>query len=267
MMDTIKRRFLREGVFANGTMLATGFTMIELMVSLAIIAMLVTILLPALSKAKESAKQVFCLSNLRGVTQGAYLYASDSNGYAPCRLPGYAMYAVEEVSRRLMYGAIRLKYFRGLQMVDTKYWGAEALRCPSRPSQENVPINAVSWWDTKDYYGNKPISVGSTDYVIRTNYPIKDFRFEQFAAMASDVNAPGWKLGEKPDQVYAADYRYLGFGLPANSYHPHTLLLGFEDGSAAKELIRNASNVPTAPGFANYGYYLMRRSNYNRPWR
>ena len=60
-----------------------GFTLIELLVVVAIIALLVAILVPALSNARELAKSVVCRSNLSQCALALHMYANDYNGWLP----------------------------------------------------------------------------------------------------------------------------------------------------------------------------------------
>ena len=60
-----------------------GFTLVELLVVIGIIALLIAILLPALARAKESAKTVQCLSTCRMMATAAVIHANDHLNYYP----------------------------------------------------------------------------------------------------------------------------------------------------------------------------------------
>ncbi|MGN6370951.1 MAG: type II secretion system protein [Phycisphaerae bacterium] len=59
---------------------ARGFTLIELLVVVAIIALLISILLPSLGKARDRARLTQCQANIKAVLAGEYTYATDWNG-------------------------------------------------------------------------------------------------------------------------------------------------------------------------------------------
>lgn len=67
----------------------SGFTLIELLVVVAIIAVLISILLPALARAREMAKRSVCSSNLSQVGKAVYAYAQDNKEFIPWMWANY----------------------------------------------------------------------------------------------------------------------------------------------------------------------------------
>ncbi|HOM26733.1 MAG TPA: type II secretion system protein [bacterium] len=124
-----------------------GFTLIELLVVVAIIAILAAMLLPALSKARERARQAVCMSNLKQIWHALWMYTEDHDGwFLPARTP-YPDYSDGVVSLQPWFELLG-NYGKGYGGTDKKYtpldYGVyigvgnyerhtkgKALRCPS----------------------------------------------------------------------------------------------------------------------------------------
>jgi prepilin-type N-terminal cleavage/methylation domain-containing protein len=61
-----------------------AFSLVELLTVIGIIALLISILMPALGRARELARRTVCLANLRGIAQGCVIYAEGAKGHFPC---------------------------------------------------------------------------------------------------------------------------------------------------------------------------------------
>jgi len=122
----------------------SAFTLVELLVVISIIALLVSILLPALGKAREQARVVYCAANLRQFGFGMYLYAEDHNGYT---VPNYILnsqylpYIIRDNNSDVPENIGHLYELNYLNVPDLYY-------CPSssRPLQK---FNTVRnpWWE------------------------------------------------------------------------------------------------------------------------
>jgi len=118
-----------------------AFTIIELLVVISIIALLVSLLLPALASAREAGRTLRCLSNLKQIALAEAAYAGDHDEYA---LPAYVVasgYSIEEV----------LQPYLGKKRSATL--GQDVVYCPSNEAIGNPPATGFSPLGYKGWSG------------------------------------------------------------------------------------------------------------------
>ncbi|MFI4912330.1 MAG: prepilin-type N-terminal cleavage/methylation domain-containing protein [Sedimentisphaeraceae bacterium JB056] len=132
-----------------------GFTLVELLVVISIIALLMSILIPSLAKARESAKSVICKSNLKQLGSSIYLYVADNEGYLP--IAAFVDSAKEGMSYQWTHWYNLISPYFG----EIERGKASVLLCPSDPSNRHLPAEnqALHNYCYNDYLGAEWLKV------------------------------------------------------------------------------------------------------------
>lgn len=134
----------------------TGFTLVELLVVIGIIALLISILLPSLNRARQAAITVQCASNLRQHGQAYFMYANENKGSLPNYADSGDVYLPLDWQTNRLYTQIMAKYVGQPGGYDNraggpKEFGVSFLTCP---------FSAENYLELVCYGVNYPIVIG-----------------------------------------------------------------------------------------------------------
>jgi prepilin-type N-terminal cleavage/methylation domain-containing protein len=143
-----------------------GFTLIELLVTLALIALLASLLLSGLARAKEAARRIKCVSNLKQIALSTKTFGLDHDGKPPWHLP---------VSEGGTYGRLAATGWTNFSALSNELVSPQLLVCPSDRATKMMAwtwseflsppfrSNALSFFVGLDSYEQMPIALVAGD--------------------------------------------------------------------------------------------------------
>jgi prepilin-type N-terminal cleavage/methylation domain-containing protein/prepilin-type processing-associated H-X9-DG protein len=142
---------------------AKGFTLVELLVVIGIIALLISILLPTLAGARRAANQVKCASSLREIGNAALMYANDNKGYlmpakaqgAPYNLNGATYNAPTDVPGKSTSTAAYWFSFLSKYVTKTK------IATESKTDQEAAAAQQTVFWGCPSFQKYETGTIGN----------------------------------------------------------------------------------------------------------
>ena len=138
-----------------------AFTLIELLVVVSIIALLVSILMPALARAREQAKRLICATNLHSVGQAFQIYATQNNDWIPLHRDNFQLHDLSYKTSNFILdngGSKEVFYCPSNQVAnyeDPRFWQYAQLvilggsttelneEPPDRPAGENYTLHDI----------------------------------------------------------------------------------------------------------------------------
>ena len=195
-----------------------GFTLIELLVVIAIIAILASIIMPALGRAREAARRAGCISNLHNIGLMVAMYANDNGQLLPWFVGGaylnWAGFFGDQAAALRSVPAMT----EWIGVMGTAYYEGrwKGLICPSAVKLDPAGLDNwgfeltaqgfldgadVQWTDNNSFYVASWSKFRAASYELLTSHPMVT---QQFGETIDSTNMPG-------DSIIGGD-RVVGWG-------------------------------------------------------
>ena len=194
-----------------------GFTLVELLMVIGIIAVLISLLLPTLNKAREQARRVKCMANLKQLTWAYLAYAQESRGRIAGANTG------DPVADRSFHDWVATGNTRAcltLGMLWPYLKNYDVYKCPNDRINYFHTYSINSWLD-----GEGPAAMGDTDVckrLSRIKYPVTTFVFIE------EMDPRGWLMNSFMVPPYPAT-NWTDIPAPM---HERVGMISFADGHA-----------------------------------
>ena len=210
-----------------------GFTLVELLVVIGIIALLISILLPSLNKAREAARRVKCLSNMRQIVFAMNMFSQDHNGLMPARAAG-TNYKIgtdgktfSTISGTKADAVDLVNWISYSRVIDPFNASLGNIASPNTAGDQNITFSGLA-----KYLGAKPF-IHATPEAAADASPQLDSVFR----------CPSDHLEERPYSGYVKDKSPYRFSYAANDNYMNPIQLFKSGGYAGAEPLPTNKNA------------------------